>query len=342
MSTVRFYTPDDEPLLQQLASAPLPGWVRLHYNYANGYAAGESLKGDSCEIRLVEDESGHLQGCWTRTVKTVWLDGAKQRIGYISGMRSFPQARNRLGFFRGLQEQWKREQEDGCVLNFSTVLADNDSAIKLFTSRRKNMPICTPQGMISTYLLPPSSTTDNQPPIAVDELEFFYQRESPRRQLFPVFSSVFPPNLSAQNFFCIRRNGRIAAAAAIWHHGNFRKIIIDGYQFPLGLLRAPINLLSGCLHSPLLPSVGSILPCAYLTWALVENDSPELFIELLNLAVTRTAGANLVISLHEKDRLSPVMSKLRTWKYDSTFMTVAFGNQIQELNSIPHIEAGAL
>ena len=46
MTHARFYRPSDEPELVRLATAPMPGWARLKYDYASGYAAAEALKGE--------------------------------------------------------------------------------------------------------------------------------------------------------------------------------------------------------------------------------------------------------------------------------------------------------
>ena len=46
MMRARMYRPSDEADLVRLASAAMPGWARLRYDYAAGYAAAEALKGE--------------------------------------------------------------------------------------------------------------------------------------------------------------------------------------------------------------------------------------------------------------------------------------------------------
>ena len=41
MMRARMYRPSDEADLVRLASAAMPGWARLRYDYAAGYAAAE-------------------------------------------------------------------------------------------------------------------------------------------------------------------------------------------------------------------------------------------------------------------------------------------------------------
>ncbi|MBQ1428478.1 MAG: hypothetical protein IIZ06_02320, partial [Kiritimatiellae bacterium] len=59
MMRARMYRPSDEADLVRLASAAMPGWARLRYDYAAGYAAAEALKG-ACEIVVVEDGEGRM------------------------------------------------------------------------------------------------------------------------------------------------------------------------------------------------------------------------------------------------------------------------------------------
>ena len=128
MICARTYRPEDEPQLQELAAAPMPGWVRLSYRYVNGYAAGEGLKGGETEIFVVEEPKRGVLGCGTRSVRLVWLDGQPTRVAYLSGLRSFPSWRGGYGFFRGLAALQRRMSEDPVSVTFTTILSGNPRA----------------------------------------------------------------------------------------------------------------------------------------------------------------------------------------------------------------------
>ena len=336
----RMYRPSDEADLLRLASAPMPGGVRLRYDYAAGYAAAEALKG-ACEIVVVEDGEGRIAGCGTRATRRLYLDGEPQDVGYLSGLRSFPGARRGWGLFRGFKAIAELEGAAPNELTFTTILDDNPEARALLTSGRAGLPKYSPHGRVVTYAFAPCGGEEPDR-ASFDELEEFYARESPRRQLFPVFGETLPPGLSADDFFVVRRGGRIAAAGAVWSHGDRRRIVVDGYDWGLRFLRPALNALFSVSRCPLLPSPGSEFACSYLAYVLAENDDPSLFAGLVEAARRICRGRNLVLSLHSHDPLTRVAAKFGGWRYRSEFLTVEFAGRPRDLRGIPYIEAGAL
>jgi len=340
MTHARLYRPSDEPELVSLASVAMPGWARLRYDYASGYAVAEALKGDS-KIVVVEDDDGHVAGCGTRSTRLLYLDGEPQRGGYLSGLRSFLGARHGWGLFRGFRAIADLEKAAPNELTFTTILDDNPQARALLTSGRAGLPKYHPHGRVVTYAL--GALRGAQPERAsFDELKEFYARESPRKQLFPVFGEALSPGLSVDDFFVVRRAGRIAAAGAVWNHGDRRRIVVDGYDWRLRFLRPALNAVFAISGSPRLPSPGCEFACSYLAYALAENDSPELFAELVDAARRICRGQNLVLSLHADDRLAHVAKKIGGWRYGSEFMIVEFDGRSRSFNGAPYIEAGAL
>ena len=341
MTVARLYRPVDEMVLVRLASEPMPGWVRLRYDYASGYAAAEALKGEAVIVVVENDHSG-FAGCGTRSTRLLYLDGEPSKIGYLSGLRSFSTGRRGWGLFRGFQAIADLEAVSPNVLTFTTILDGNLEGRSLLTSGRAGLPKYRPCGKVVTYAL--SGRGGAMPERAsFDELAAFYTRESPRRQLFPVFGAKLPPELSLDDFFVIRRADRIAAAAAVWNHGARRRILVDGYgSFTIRALRPALNVLGALSGCPRLPAPGEEFACSYLSFALAENDNPALFVELVEAARRKCRGRNLVLSLHAGDPLCRAVKSLGGFSYGSEFLTVDFDGRFRELRGVPYIEAGAL
>lgn len=336
----RLYKQEDEAELVKLAAETMPGWVRLRYDYAAGYAAAEALKGKS-EIVVVEDGEGRVAGCGTRSTRWLYLDGAPRRVGYLSGLRSFAGARGGFGVFRGFAKIRELERAKPNELTFMTVLDGNSAGRALLTSGRVGLPECRPRGRVVTYALGALCGAAPQG-AAFDELREFYSREAPRKQLFPVFGRNLPPGLSVDDFFAVRREGHIAAAGAVWNHGARRRIFVDGYMFGLRVMRPVFNALFALSRCPRLPAPGSEFACSYLAYALAENDDPVLFAELLEAARRKCAGRALVLSLHSEDPMRRTVEALGGWRYGSEFLTVGFDGRTRDLRGVPHVEAGAL
>ena len=341
MTHARLYRPSDETELVQLAAAPMPGWARLRYDTASGYADAEALKGDS-EIVVVEDADGHVAGCGTRSTTLRYLDGVPARIGYLGGLRSFPGPRGGFGFFRGFRFLAEIERANPHALTFTTILDGNAQGRALLTFGRAGIPAYCPRGGIVTYALAPGRARAPHAPQQFDELRSFYAREAPRKQLFPVLGDKLPLGLSPEDFLCIRRSGRIVAAGAVWHHGMRRRIFIDGYGRLFSLVRPLVGMVSRLVGLPVPPPPGGEFRCAYLAYALAENDAPALFGELVESARGLTQGANLVLSLHADDPLASFLRRMRAWRFGSGLYTVSFDGGRSELTGVPYVEAGAL
>ncbi len=344
MIRIRPYRPEDETALLKLASVPMPGWIRLRYDYAEGYAVGEGLKGDRVEILVAEDpDDGGIIMCGTHSSRSLWLDGRPQRVGYLSGLRSSQTARNGFGLFRGFKLFRQRMASDPVACAYTTILMGNPKARALLTSGRAGLPRYIPHGKVITWTIAPRRPEAGTDSVPAGALHSFYEREAPRRPLFPVFGKGFHPSLTERDFFAIRREGRIVAAAAVWDHGSYRRLVVDGYGNPLAaLLRLPVNLWARCAGYPALPSGGKALGCVYLAYALAENDDPILFAELVARAASRTGGRNLVVALHDSDPLCAVMRRWPAWRYESEFMTVSYDESERPFSGVPHIEVGAL
>ena len=344
MIRIRPYRPEDEPALQRLAARPMPGWVRLRYAYINGYAAGEGLKGDRIEILVGEDrEHTGILACGTRSSRCLWFNGQPQRIGYLSGLRNLPDTRNGFCLARGCRLLRQRMIEQPLPCTYTTILADNRNAQVLLTSGRAGLPRYTPHGKVITWAIAGRGGNAERDEIPSDALREFYARESPRRQLFPVFEAGFHPSLTQNDFIAVYRHGRIVAAGALWRHGDYRRLFIDGYRNPLvAVARIPLNGWARWTGRSILPRSGAELRCVYLAYALAENDDPALFSELVAMAASRTGGDNLVLALHDSDPLCRILEHRAAWRYESAFMTVSYDEPARQLNGVPHIEAGAL
>lgn len=336
----RLYRHEDERDLLRLASVAMPGWVRLRYDYASGYAAAEALKGD-CEMVVVEDAEGRIAGCGTRSTRLLYLDGEPQKVGYLSGLRSFTGPRGGFGFYRGLMKLRELEDANPNELTFTTILDNNADGRALLTSGRAGLPKYIPCGKVVTVALHGASGAAPER-ATTEELAEFYARISPRRQLFPIFGTGLPSGMSEKDFFVVRRAGRIAAAAAVWNHGERRRIVVDGYSIVLSAMRPALNALSSFSHCPRLPRPGDEFACSYLAYALADDDDPVLFAELLEAARRMCRGRNLVLSLHSDDPLLRTVHAFGGWKYSSEFFTVEFGQRKREFRGVPYVEAGAL
>ena len=355
MNIIRAFLPHDEADLQRLTHQPMPGWIRLAYCNSPSYRAGEAIKGDEVSVNVFVDADGHLGGCWTHAIKHLWLEGRRQRVGYLTGLRSFAFARNQRGLFRGYEWVRERERTDPLPLSITSIVSANKPIRTLLTSRRANLPAYLEAGEIVTFgvtsraiqrrfrMANGYAVLDGNT-VGEMRLRAFYNEVSPRRTLFPVLPSTLPTGLTWRDFVVLEKDGEIVAAAAVWNQQAIRQIHVASYHPLLAVLRPllnPILKLSG--YFPL-PPPRQDMDCVYLAYRLTRNESPTEFESLLAATVSRTGQRILFFALHENDALLPNALRLTAWHYRSMLYTVSFASDPAPFvfHQPPYIELATL
>ena len=332
---IRKFQTRDESELQRLTRQTMPGWIRLAYCNSPSYIAGENLKGDEVSVFVIEDGQGRLGGCGTCAVKNVRLNGARERIGYLAGLRSFDFARNKMGLFKAYQ--WVREcgQRDPLPLYITTIVSANLPARELLTSRRAKLPAYLEAGEIVTfgatsraikrrYCVAKDYAVANGATVGEARLRAFYNEAPPRRELFPLLPDPLPAGLDWGDFVVLEKDGEIVAAAALWNQQPVRQIHVASYHPFLAMARPLVNPILRMLGYFPLPPPRTDMDCLFLAYCLPRHESPAEFESLLAASASRIGKRILFFALHERDPFLPAARNLTAWHYRSMLYTVSF------------------
>jgi hypothetical protein len=354
----------DSRIRRLLRNIDMPGAVKLSYCREPDYFAGESVYGPLCQTIVYErDKTVMAMAC--RSIKPVFVNGQETTIGYLSGLRIDPAARNTGMLGRGYKALHALHS-DGCAPAYlSTIVSANTAAQTLLTSGRACLPEYRGIGSYRVYTMPlyrggrrrrrnRTKIIDGSK-IGLCEIVRFLQDQGRRRQFFPVyresdFNSARMRGFMPGNFLVAIDGSKITGVLGIWDQGGFKQNIITGYG---GMMAAVRPLLNGAMSVAgfySLPMPGRELKLLVASFVCIASDEPSILAALLDAAEAHYSGSvywGISLGLHERDPLRKAVDSrfhlsytsriyLVSWKDGREFCDRCLGERI------PYLELGTL
>jgi hypothetical protein len=366
MSLYRFEvaTPDaDADLRRILAETPMPGRVAVSFRREPSYFAAAVVDGPFHQVVAARDcAADRLFGFGARSVRETYVNGRVEPIGYLNGLRSLPEYRNRGLLARGYAFFRKLHGDGRTRLYLTTIAEGNATALTVLTSGRAGLPAYHYAGNYHTVALPlgrrraPAgagirpATEEDLPAVLA-----FLNSVGPGRQFFPRYEAedFFRPlgalrDLQPADLLLAYRGRQLVGTLAAWDQHAFRQTVVQGYEAPLRWLRPFYNCWARLRGRPGLPAPGQAFP--YLTAALpvVAGDAPAVFAALLEalLARPRPGREYLLLGLHEADPLLAVVRAYRARWYTTRLYLVCWedgeGLRAELDGRPPYLELGTL
>jgi hypothetical protein len=358
---------DDHELRRLLAAMPMPGAIAIRMEREPSYLAAAAVEGRFRQTLTVRDgNDGRLVGLGSRSVSERHVNGVPAPIGYLSNLRLLPEHRGGVVLARGYAFLRELHNDQRTQLYLTTIVDDNTAAMQLLTSQRAGMPLYHPVGRYLTAaisLAQPRRTADtvgfqiragrtDDLPLLLE----FLRNLGPRRQFFPQYeerdffqSGGLLRDLSAEDLLLAFRDGQIVGTFAAWDQTSFRQNVIHGYAMPLRWLRPMHNLWASVRGGPRLPPPGAHLRCLMGALPLAEKDDHAVFDALLEAQLARSAGKTwdyLLVGMHEKDPLLPVVRRYPARWYTTRLYLVCWDDGHDQLRSLdqrpPYLELGSL
>jgi hypothetical protein len=306
-----------------LRASVMPGSVEVAFTREPSLAAGSGLAGTVDRI-LVHREGSTVDAIGRLGVQECWRGGGTHRIGYFGDLRigreSHRPARLLRDGFRILCEVAEELGVEGC---FTSIAIENQRARRVLErGRRIGLPEYLPIADLVTLLVPVRNRrSDRGGPVqrrgaTESELTTFLDGAARGHDLALVWHPGRWPalarhGLSPGDFHVLRREGRVAAGAALWDQRAFRQTVIRGYRGTLRWSRPVVNAVASAGLAPPLPRPGSVLSQVFVVGAAAE---PGLWAELLGGLVAEAARRGvdwLVLSRDSRDPELPVLRRFR-------------------------------
>ncbi|MEN9796647.1 MAG: hypothetical protein RL653_343 [Pseudomonadota bacterium] len=251
-----------------------------------------------------------FSGIGTSIVRDGWLDGRKQKVGYLGDLRLRGTGRARRHFpslFGHFFEQ--HVERTGCEDFYTAVLAHNQLAIQSLVRRTKKSRGTQPHyhllrryDMASVQLLlprrprvPSGLTVSSALPTDVPALAAFLHGDHLRRPFGYCFDDgELEHRLARWPGFTLERtlvaragDGRIVGCTTPWDVSPVKRYRVVRYGGAMRLLRLGMAAASAVLGCPALPAEGEDFHSHYLANLSVENDDPVILRALLEVAYAR-------------------------------------------------------
>ena len=284
-----------------------------------------------------------------------YLNGVPTPVGYLGDLRLAPEHRSGTLVARGYKFFRILDEDNAAEIYFTAIFSDNAIAQKSLTSSRATIPTYHPLGQfLCPGLLPKHfprqadvtrGTQDDLP-----EIITFLNTHNATRQFAPVHHPHdFEKGgrwggIKATDFFLLRKQGTIAATAALWDQRPFKQTRVLGYRGRWRALRAA-SIAFAWLGAPRLPKPGSTLPFGYASF--LSAHSPDDLAAVLRAALTearRRRWLYCLAGLHARDPLARALFPFQKVDFTGELFAVSprHENAYPLDQRIPHVEAATL
>jgi hypothetical protein len=258
-----------------------------------------------CFVVARDRRTGEAIGVCNRAVREAYVDGKVRRLPYLSALRIAQTHRNRIGVLRGGFEALRQfaERPDEMPFALTSIAAENETALRLLSRGIPGLPVYSPVGAYSTFVLGARSvklsagiraaTPEDFPAIAS-----FLQSALVSKQFAPHWREedlviLAEHGLPAFQILLATRNGRIHGCMGVWNQISFKQTVARQYPAVVSALRPLINFVAPFTGIPRLPAIGQPLRLAVLSLVAVENDNQSVLHELLRSALGIAARLGL-------------------------------------------------
>ena len=358
---------DDADLRTILRQTPMEGQISVAFQREPSYFAATVVEGDFHQVVAARDQHTHrLIGFGARNVRTLYVNGREQSVGYLSTLRLLKAHRN-LGLIVRGYSLFRKLHEDGrAPFYLTTIAAGNDLALRILTSGRAGLPQYHYLEDLSTFAVslrsfrkvagPSDITVQPLSSDSLPEVLAFWQRDGRQRQFFPHLEShrLFSPqatyrDLAMKDIQVARRQDRVVGTFACWDQTSFRQSVVQRYSSGLAWSRPFYNAFAAVSGRPQLPPVGDLLRYSLGALLCVENFDAEITCAMVSNAARNApsdAADFLLIGAVKSDPLFDYWQRRSLVTYTTHIYLVAWGDaerHARDLQRRPlYLELGCL
>ncbi|HZS07035.1 MAG TPA: hypothetical protein VFD58_19520 [Blastocatellia bacterium] len=359
---------DDGAIRQLLASNAVPGRIAVTYEREPDYFRGCATMGSECQVlvaRAGDNGSRRLAGVACRAVRSVFINGREEKLGYLGQLRVDADFRGRWLVSHGFSFL-KRLHDDDPVPAYlvSLVEGNHEAAGVLINRRRKHFPAFHEIGGLFTLALMVGKLKPSLPSKAaisrasdsdLGEIISFLRQSGARRQFYPAWAEAdfrsdgATPGFQIEDFFIARRDGELVGAVGLWDQSAYKQTVVRGYGGWMRAARPFYNAVAPLFDRPRLPAPGRKIRHAYAAFVCVADDDADTFRALLREVYSLAASRGhdyLLIGLEARDPLLTVAREYSHIAYPSRLYLASWddGKEFYERldRRVAHVEIATL
>lgn len=330
--------PADDPALRKLFSeTPMPGRITVAFEREKNYFSGCSTMGPFWQIIIARHiASGEIAGVFCRAVRSHYINGDPQDLGYVGQIRIAEKYRGMWVLQTGMS-YFQDLHADGRAPAYWGVISSENRISRGILVERPRRKFPSAREIAGIYTLGIILGKPMKPQPFDGELEYgssdtlpeiitFLRKYGKQRQFFPVYSAAdftegeITRDFNVSDFIVARRDGEIVGVLGLWDQSGYKQSIVQEYDRALQWVKPFYNLGARLLGAQPLPNLGEKIHFAYASFICVANDDADVFSALLraiyNLAAERRY-AYLMLGLTTFDPLLAVARKYLHISYHS-------------------------
>lgn len=353
---------DDRQILDFLDSSPSDGSVQVHLRRGKSFFDSIEVFGDHSEVLLLEDEKENcLDGVGIYSERNAFVNGCSARLGFLSDLRLSERVQKRGYLARGYREIKKIMSRGEAPFSITTIMAGNEDAEKVLTSKRAGLPHYNRLegyrtlflGTRHNFFKKGDELVRRALPSDLEQLIEFYKRVGSERQFFPHLSADDFHNesgvlreLSISDVFIALDNDRIVGAVSLWDQMNFRQWYIAHYDKKVAVFRFFYNIYALLRGAPFFPAKKKKVNYKILSHYCIAENNANIFSSILHHIWSEkgaVTGLDLVMcGVTESDPLAAIFN-FPLHQFKSSVYLVSWSDVEIPIDSrLPYVELGAL
>lgn len=356
---------DDADLRHLLRVNPLPGEIHLSYEREPSFWAAACLDGAMHQTLVARTQNGRIVGMGSRSIRTLYVNGAAAEVGYMSQMRVDPTFAWGSALPKVLAQGWRfyrQLHQDGRTPYYLVSLVAGDSvAFRMMTLGLPDWPVLHAVGGLLTYAIHVRRTR-SLPRLASgltlrrateDDREAIAEclaRNGHRRQFTPMWEAAAlanpaqTPDLLLHDFWLVERGSQVVGTLARWNQRRLKQSVVRGYDPPLKTLYPFVNLLARVGLAPRLPAVGEPVRHAFASHFAVDNDDPQVAAALLAAVYNDAVAAGddyLMLGLDTEHPWTGLTRRYRRVVYATQLFLATWDDEIKLARQVDARQMGA-
>ncbi|TGM81958.1 hypothetical protein EHR01_03995 [Leptospira mtsangambouensis] len=317
---------EDEELVSFSSQFPSEGGFKLALDRSPSYFESLLKEGFNPDIIIGRDShSGKIVGIGHRTELNYILNGTKQRLGILSGLRLLKEFRSGIALAKGYKKLKELHNQKTCRGYLTTIQSENKNALKILTSARAGLPNYHFIDHLTTFIWNPTVSKEMknlQIQIFSNSIVETYLNQSHRNHSF--LSLVVPNFIEKQlnvRKFSIYTNHELIAVFSLWDQSAWKRWKILKYNDYWKVLRFFYNCWAKIRRLPSLPEVRAELSYVFLTQLKIKQSQTKYLNSILNKILEKTKeefpNTYLCYTLAKNDPWYDTTNQIPAWKIQS-------------------------